>query len=76
MRRGLRDRLKALRPELEVEYFVTQRGMFSYTGLKPHQVDRLRDEFGVYVIQSGRMCVAGLSDANLDYVAASMAKVM
>jgi aromatic-amino-acid transaminase len=76
MRQGLRDRLKALRPELNVEYFVTQRGMFSYTGLKPAQVDRLRDEFGVYVIQSGRMCVAGLSPANLDYVAESLAKVL
>ncbi|MDX3907497.1 MAG: amino acid aminotransferase [Pigmentiphaga sp.] len=76
MRRGLRDRLKALRPELDVEYFVTQRGMFSYTGLNPAQVDRLRDEFGVYLIQSGRMCVAGLFEANLDYVAASMAKVL
>jgi len=50
--------------------------MFSYTGLNPAQVDQLRDEFGVYLIQSGRMCVAGLFEANLDYVAASMAKVL
>jgi len=76
MRRGLRDRLHALRPDLDVDYFVNQRGMFSYTGLNPAQVDRLRDEFGVYLIQSGRMCVAGLFEANLDYVAASMAKVL
>ncbi|VCU68692.1 Aromatic-amino-acid aminotransferase [Pigmentiphaga humi] len=76
MRRGLRDRLQALRPDLDVDYFVTQRGMFSYTGLRPEQVDRLRDEFGVYLIQSGRMCVAGLFEANLDAVAQAMAKVM
>ncbi len=76
MREGLHARLNARRPELNVDYFTTQRGMFSYTGLSPAQVDRLRDEFGVYLIQSGRMCVAGLSAENLDYVADSMAAVL
>ena len=53
-----------------------QRGMFSYTGLTPLQVDRLREEFGVYLVRSGRMCVAGLNTANVERAAAAMAAVM
>lgn len=44
-----------------MDYLLKQRGMFSYTGFGAAQVDRLRDEFGVYLIASGRMCVAGLN---------------
>jgi aromatic-amino-acid transaminase len=47
-------------------YFLTQRGMFSYTGLSAAQVDRLREEHGVYLVRSGRMCVAGLNSGNVD----------
>ncbi|MGT9359333.1 aminotransferase class I/II-fold pyridoxal phosphate-dependent enzyme, partial [Escherichia coli] len=43
------------------DYLLNQRGMFSYTGLSAAQVDRLREEFGVYLIASGRMCVAVVS---------------
>ncbi|MFA7679159.1 MAG: amino acid aminotransferase [Pigmentiphaga sp.] len=76
MREGLQARLQALRPDLNLAFLTAQRGMFSYTGLKPEQVVRLREEFGVYVIHTGRMCVAGLSPANLDRVAQALAKVM
>ncbi len=48
-------------PERNFDYLLNQRGMFSYTGLSAAQVDRLREEFGVYLIASGRMCVAGLN---------------
>ena len=44
----------------------SQRGMFSYTGLSPRQVDRLREEFAVYLVRSGRMCVAGLNRGNVE----------
>ena len=57
-------------------YFLTQRGMFSYTGLTPAQVDRLRDEHAVYLVRSGRMCIAGLSTKNVEYVAQAMAAVL
>ncbi|RYF66507.1 MAG: aminotransferase class I/II-fold pyridoxal phosphate-dependent enzyme, partial [Comamonadaceae bacterium] len=57
-------------------YFLTQRGMFSYTGLTPEQVDRLRDEHGVYLVRSGRMCIAGLSTKNVDHVAQAVAAVL
>ncbi|HAF0962715.1 TPA: aminotransferase class I/II-fold pyridoxal phosphate-dependent enzyme, partial [Salmonella enterica subsp. enterica serovar Typhimurium] len=55
---------------------LQQRGMFSYTGLSEEQVDRLRDEFGVYLIASGRMCVAGLNASNVHRVAKAFAAVM
>ncbi len=50
--------------------------MFSYTGLSEAQVNRLRDEFGVYLVRSGRMCMTGLNARNVGYVAESMAKVL
>ncbi|MNP54266.1 Aromatic-amino-acid aminotransferase [compost metagenome] len=50
--------------------------MFSYTGLSAQQVDRLREEFGVYLIASGRMCVAGLNAHNVQRVAQAFAVVM
>lgn len=58
------------------DYLLKQRGMFSYTGLSAQQVDRLREEFGVYLIASGRMCVAGLNSRNVNQVAEAFAAVM
>lgn len=57
-------------------YLTQQQGMFSYTGLTPQQVERLREEFAVYMLSSGRMCVAGLNHRNVEYVADSMASVL
>jgi aromatic-amino-acid transaminase len=57
-------------------YFLSQRGMFSYTGLSPVQVDRLREEFAVYLVRSGRMCVAGLNGGNVEATAQAMAAVL
>ncbi|HJV26228.1 MAG TPA: amino acid aminotransferase [Aromatoleum sp.] len=76
MRQKLYDVLAATVPGRDFSYFLKQRGMFSYTGLTAQQVDRLRDEFAVYLISSGRMCVAGLNTRNIDYVASSMAAVL
>ena len=76
MRQKLYDVLTAKIPGRDFRYFITQRGMFSYTGLSPQQVDRLRDEFAVYLVGSGRMCVAGLNTRNIDYVADAMAEVL
>ncbi len=76
MRQRLYDVLSAAAPGRDFSYLITQRGMFSYSGLSPEQVDRLRDEFGVYLVRSGRMCIAGLNEGNIDYVAASMAAVL
>ncbi|RAS21330.1 aromatic amino acid transaminase [Paraburkholderia bryophila] len=56
--------------------YVAQRGMFTYTGLSESQVERLRSEYAVYVLRSGRMCVAGLNARNAEYVASSIAAVV
>ena len=75
MRQRLHATLTALQPGQDAGYLLSQRGMFSYTGLRAAQVDRLRDEFGVYMVRSGRMCVAGLNSANVERTAAAMAAV-
>ncbi|RPH26721.1 aromatic amino acid transaminase [Buttiauxella warmboldiae] len=76
MRQALVSVLKTAMPERNFDYLLQQRGMFSYTGLSAAQVDRLRDEFGVYLIASGRMCVAGLNSNNVQRVAQAFAAVM
>lgn len=76
MRRALHDRLVALVPGRDFGYFLSQRGMFSYTGLTAAQVDRLREEHAVYLIRSGRICVAGLNTSNVERTAQAMAAVL
>ena len=83
----MRTRIKAMRQKLfevlstkvpgrDFSYFINQRGMFSYTGFTPEQVDRLREEFAVYLIRSGRLCVAGLNKGNVEATAQAIAAVM
>ena len=76
MRRSLHGVLQAKRPGRDFAYFLTQRGMFSYTGLTAAQVDRLREEFGVYLVRSGRICLAGLNTGNVERTAVAMAAVL
>ena len=76
MRTALHAVLRAKMPRRDFDYFLTQRGMFSYTGLTPAQVDRLREEFAVYLVRSGRMCVAGLNTSNVEATALAMAAVL
>jgi aromatic-amino-acid transaminase len=76
MRRSLHEVLSAKRPGRDFGYFLSQRGMFSYTGLSAAQVDRLRDEFGVYLVRSGRVCIAGLNTGNVERTATAMAAVL
>jgi len=76
MRQTLVTVLKEAVPGRNFDYLLQQRGMFSYTGLSSAQVDRLRDEFGIYLIASGRMCVAGLNTRNVQRVAQAFAAVM
>ena len=76
MRRRLHDTLGASSSGRDFGYFLSQRGMFSYTGLNLAQVDRLREEFGIYLVRSGRLCVAGLNSGNVERVAAAIGKVL
>lgn len=76
MRQVLVNVLNSKLPGKNFDYLLKQRGMFSYTGLSAQQVDRLREEFGVYLIASGRMCVAGLNSRNVNQVAEAFAAIM
>lgn len=75
MRKTLVAALKKSLPQRNFDYLLQQRGMFSYTGFSAAQVTRLREEFGVYLIASGRMCVAGLNHGNVQQVAEAFAAV-
>ena len=76
MRQKLVDGLKAAGVKQDMSFITSQIGMFSYSGLTKDQMVRLRDEFGVYGTDTGRMCVAALNSKNIDYVCASIAKVI
>ena len=76
MRQKLVDGLKAAGVKQDMSFITSQIGMFSYSGLTKDQMVRLRSEFGVYGLDSGRMCVAALNSKNIDYVCASIAKVL
>ena len=84
---GMRERIKATREQLvaklqaagvkgELGYITQQMGMFSYSGLAVAQMQRLRSEFGVYGLDSGRICVAAINSRNIDGVVSALAKVM
>ncbi len=83
---GMRERIKRMRLELQkrlvaagsnidTDFITRQRGMFSYSGLKKSQMERLRSEFGIYGLDSGRICVAALNERNLDAVVDAISQV-
>ncbi|HEX7388007.1 MAG TPA: amino acid aminotransferase [Castellaniella sp.] len=83
----MRDRIRTMRHQLvaklhehgvnqDFSFVEAQRGMFSYSGLTKQHVERLRDDFGIYAVGSGRICVAALNSGNIDYVAQSIAQVL
>ncbi|WP_234194194.1 amino acid aminotransferase [Pseudacidovorax sp. NFM-22] len=76
MRQKLVDGLKAAGVKQDMSFITSQIGMFSYSGLTKDQMVRLRNEFGVYGTDTGRMCVAALNSKNIDHVCASIAKVV
>ncbi|MBK1780501.1 aspartate/tyrosine/aromatic aminotransferase [Advenella sp. WQ 585] len=84
---GMRNRIREMRQQLvaklkehgvtqNFDFVLSQRGMFSYSGLTSEQVDRLRNEHGVYAVSSGRICVAALNSRNIDYVAKAITQVL
>jgi aromatic-amino-acid transaminase len=76
MRQSLVDGLKAAGVTQDMGFITTQIGMFSYSGLTKDQMVRLRNEFGVYGTDTGRMCVAALNSNNIGYVCEAIAKVL
>jgi aromatic-amino-acid transaminase len=84
---GMRERIREMRdllvrklaeriPDRDFEFVRRQNGMFSYSGLNREQVERLRDEFSIYAIDTGRICVAALNSKNIEYVADAIATVL
>ncbi|WP_305073360.1 amino acid aminotransferase [Propionivibrio sp.] len=84
---GMRERIKTMRSSLveslkangvsqDFSFVIKQRGMFSYTGLSAEQVSRMQSEFGVYAVNTGRVCIAALNSKNIDYVAKAIAAVL
>jgi aromatic-amino-acid transaminase len=76
MRTAMVEKLKAAGVTQDMSFIAKQIGMFSYSGLSATQMQRLRHEFGVYGLDSGRICVAALNSKNIDYVCNSIAKVL
>ena len=76
MRSGLVDALKAAGVKQDFSFVTAQRGMFSYTGLSVAQVEALKNDFGIYAVSTGRICLAALNSKNVDYVARAIARVV
>ena len=76
MRQLLVKKLKEKAPSHDFDFVIKQRGMFSYSGLTKAQVNRLRDEFSIYAVDTGRICVAALNSRNIDHIVESIAKVL
>jgi len=76
MRSSLVDKLKTAGAPQDFSFINVQRGMFSYTGLTAAQVEKMRAEYGIYAVSTGRICVAALNTRNIDYVAKAIAAVL
>ena len=76
MRRRLVEELKTRNPARDFSFIEHQRGMFSFSGLNDKQVTALRERYSVYIVGGGRINVAGLTEANLDYFADAVASVI
>ncbi|HYO95452.1 MAG TPA: aminotransferase class I/II-fold pyridoxal phosphate-dependent enzyme, partial [Polyangiaceae bacterium] len=83
----MRERIRAMRSLFvqllakqgvarDFSFIERQQGMFSYSGLELDKVRRLRSEFGLYIVDSGRICVAAMNEKNLSYVTECIAKVL
>lgn len=68
MRNAFAAKLKAKMPEMDVNFITKQSGMFSLSGLKEEQVEKLQRDFGIYMPSNGRLNIAGLNLENLDPV--------
>jgi aspartate aminotransferase len=77
---GLRSQLVAKFKEIGVDqdfsFIEREKGMFSFLGLSPEQVQTLGDDYSIYMVKSSRINVAGISNSNIDYLAESIAKVL
>ena len=76
MRQTLVDGLRAAGVQADMSFITKQIGMFSYSGLTKDQMVRLRNEFGIYGTDTGRMCVAAMNSQNINYICKAVAAVL
>jgi aspartate aminotransferase len=76
MRRVLTERIQQNDGGLDFSHIQQQRGMFSFLGISTEQVDRLREQYGIYIVSSTRVNLAGINTTNIDYLAESMRAVL
>lgn len=76
MRALLSDALEAKAPDHDFSHLVSANGMFCFLGISPQQVERLKKDFGIYMVDSSRINVAGITAENVDYLASSIAAVL
>tara|TARA_E500000331_G_scaffold264642_1_gene255792 strand:+ start:120 stop:1322 length:1203 start_codon:yes stop_codon:yes gene_type:complete len=83
----MRERIKNIRVSLvnllndnnlgrDFSFITSQNGMFSFTGLSENEVSKLQTDFGIYVVKSGRVCIAAINKSNIDYIASSINTVI
>lgn len=84
---GMRDRINGMRHlfvetlhekgvDRDFSFIARQRGMFSFSGLSPEQVKALRERYAIYIVGSGRISVAGMTESNMDYLCTAIAEVL
>jgi aromatic-amino-acid transaminase len=84
---GMRERIQKMRERFitgltghglgeQFKHLEHQNGMFSYSGLSKEHVLKLRSDYGVYIVDSGRVCIASMTEKNIDYIVDSIAKVV
>jgi aspartate aminotransferase len=76
MRTSFVETMRKHAPHHDFSFLLPQLGMFSFSGLKPEQVDRLRDEHGIYMVRTGRINVAGITSKNIDPLCRAVASVL
>jgi len=76
MRRLFVETMKTKTPQRDFSFITAQRGMFSFSGLTPLQVDELKNRYSIYIVRSGRINVAGMTEANIEYLCDAVASVL
>lgn len=76
MRRQFVEKLKELGVTRDFSFLTTQNGMFSFSGLNPEQVKRLKDEYAIYIVGSGRINVASLTPGNIDAFCKAVSEIL
>jgi aromatic-amino-acid transaminase len=76
MRKVLVDKVQAKKAGYDISFVLRQRGMFSYSGLSKEIVEKLKSQYSIYAVDSGRICVAALNNKNVDRVAEAIAALV